>query len=362
MWSQADSTATNVLDAKVVQNNTTLTGDLNSAISAAQKLLTAASTLKLNPSGTVPALAGEQQALLGVLTTFAADLVKNPCGILKLGACFAAGTKLLTPLGWWPVEELYEGMLVRSRPEDDPHAETRWNAVEAKFVRTGRVLHLHVGGEVIRTTAEHPFYVFGQGWTAAGALQAGDWLSTMSGGWAAVEEVFDTGCYETVYNVRVTQDHTYFVGSEDSAFAIWAHNAECAVSIDKKGTQKKLGDLYTEIAKQIYQNLVSNYQGNTTLAVTQATVNGSTKYIVAIYGGAQFFAQLAAKIVAAYGSGFVPVEAGGVHAEQYLYMNYTGITAIGISNKDGPCPTCKTYFRGVGFYDVWWNKENLYLD
>ncbi len=29
MWSQADSTATNVLDDKVVQNNTTLTGDLN---------------------------------------------------------------------------------------------------------------------------------------------------------------------------------------------------------------------------------------------------------------------------------------------------------------------------------------------
>ncbi len=137
MCSQAVSTATNFLDAKVVQNNTTLTGDLNSAISAAQKLLTAASTLKLDPSGTVPALAGEQQALLGVLTTFAADLVKNPCGILKLGACFAAGTKVLTPLGWWPVEELYEGMLVRSRPEDDPHAETRWNAVEVNSCRRG---------------------------------------------------------------------------------------------------------------------------------------------------------------------------------------------------------------------------------
>ncbi len=225
MWSQADSTATNVLDAKVVQNNTTLTGDLNSAISAAQKLLTAASTLKLDPSGTVPALAGEQQALLGVLKTFADDLVKNPCGILKPGACFAAGTKLLTPLGWWPVEELEEGMLVRSRPEDDPHAETRWNAVEATFVRTGRVLHLHVAGEVIRTTEEHPFYVFRQGWTAAGALQAGDWLSTLSGGWAAVDEVYDTGCYETVYNIRVAEDHTYFVGSEEWGFGVWVHNA-----------------------------------------------------------------------------------------------------------------------------------------
>ncbi len=113
------------------------------------------------------------------------------------------------------MEELYEGMLVRSRPEDAPHAETRWNAVEATFVRTGRVLHLHVGGEVIRTTPEHPFYVFRQSWTAAGALQAGDWLSTLSGGWAEVEEVYDTGCYETVYNVRVAEDHTYLVGGEE---------------------------------------------------------------------------------------------------------------------------------------------------
>ncbi len=134
---------------------------------------------------------------------------------LKLGACFAAGTKLLTPLGWWPVEELYEGMLVRSRPEDDPHAETRWNAVEATFVRSGRVLHLHVGGEVIRTAEEHPFYEFRQGWTAAGALQAGDWVSTLAGGWAAVEEVYDTGCYETVYNIRVAEDHTYYPGTQE---------------------------------------------------------------------------------------------------------------------------------------------------
>ncbi len=40
-------------------------------------------------------------------------------------------------------------------------------------MQTGRVLHLHVGGEVIHTTEEHPFYVFRQGWTPAGALNPG---------------------------------------------------------------------------------------------------------------------------------------------------------------------------------------------
>ncbi len=78
MWSQADSTATNVLNANVVQGNTTLNTDLNNALSAARTLLNAASTLKISPSGAVTALAGEQNALLGVLKSFADDLVKNP--------------------------------------------------------------------------------------------------------------------------------------------------------------------------------------------------------------------------------------------------------------------------------------------
>ncbi len=232
LWSLADGTMVNQLTPVLVNGNTTLTGDLNAVLTAAKALSDKLASLKASPTGagggvTLGQLSSAQQTLQAALVKLGADLETNPCGILELGACFAAGTKLLTPLGWWPVEELYEGMLVRSRPEGDPHTETRWNTVEAKFVRTGRVLHLHVGGEVIRTTPEHPFYVFDRGWTAAGALQPGDWLSTMSGGWAAVEEVFDTGLDETVYNVRVAQDHTYFVGDDGWEEPLWAHNT-CA--------------------------------------------------------------------------------------------------------------------------------------
>jgi hypothetical protein len=28
-----------------------------------------------------------------------------------------------------------------------------------------------------------------------------------------IEEIFDTGIYETVYNLRVSNEHTYFVGT-----------------------------------------------------------------------------------------------------------------------------------------------------
>lgn len=42
------------------------------------------------------------------------------------------------------------------------------------FQRLGRILVLRVGGQEIRTTAEHPFWVWGKGWTASAALQVGD--------------------------------------------------------------------------------------------------------------------------------------------------------------------------------------------
>ncbi|MCE9531913.1 MAG: HINT domain-containing protein [Planctomycetes bacterium] len=49
----------------------------------------------------------------------------------------------------------------------------------------------------------------------------------MDAGWSTVEEVFDTGEYERVYNLRVAEWHTYFVGGEGWSEAVWAHNTAC---------------------------------------------------------------------------------------------------------------------------------------
>jgi len=59
----------------------------------------------------------------------------------------------------------------------------------------------------------------------AAQLQPGDLLSSHDGQWVPVEEVYDTGEPETVYNLRVADFHTYFVGSEEWGFSVWAHNA-----------------------------------------------------------------------------------------------------------------------------------------
>jgi RHS repeat-associated protein len=183
---------------------------------------------------------GDETALAEALGSAGVDAVNLGYGIKDLAqlarqlgrqgfidfflSCFAAETPLEVPGGWRRIEELRRGDVVLSRAEGDPCGQVEAKVVEATFRRIGRVLHVHMRGQVIRTTAEHRFYVAGQGWRAAGALRPGDRLLMREAGWVSVEEVFDTGEYEWVYNVRVADFHTYFVGCEEWGFAVWAHN------------------------------------------------------------------------------------------------------------------------------------------
>ena len=38
------------------------------------------------------------------------------------------------------------------------------------FPTRKRIIHLHLGGKVIRTTADHPLYIEGKGWVNAGDM------------------------------------------------------------------------------------------------------------------------------------------------------------------------------------------------
>ncbi len=142
-------------------------------------------------------------------------------------ACFAAGTPLRTPAGYKMIVEFKTGDQILSRAEDNPEGPIEVKTVEEVFERYAFILHLHVPGQVIRTTGEHPFYVQEKGWLPAHDLKIGDLLKTEEGGWVVVEDLLDTGEYETVYNFRIAEYHTYFVGGEDWGFSVWAHNANC---------------------------------------------------------------------------------------------------------------------------------------
>jgi hypothetical protein len=142
-----------------------------------------------------------------------------------LRSCFTAGTPLLTPEGSKPIEQFQAGDLVLSREEDDPTSPVLARHVLQVFVRVAPILNLYVGGRIIGTTGEHPFYVKGKGWTAAGELRTGDILLSHDGWEIPIEGIEDTRRIETVYNMEVEEDHTYFVGCAEWGWNVWSHNA-----------------------------------------------------------------------------------------------------------------------------------------
>lgn len=70
------------------------------------------------------------------------------------------------------------------------------------------------------TTANHPFWVQGKGWTKVEDLKPGDEMLTYDGIKATVKHVSLNNSEAEVYNLEVEDFHTYFVESP----GIWVHN------------------------------------------------------------------------------------------------------------------------------------------
>jgi hypothetical protein len=263
---------------------------------------------------------------------------------------------MLTPDGHRAIEELRPGDKVLARSEYDPTGALEVKEVEEVFVRLAAVLHLHVGGQVIGTTAEHPFYERVKGWVAARELEAGDELSTHDGRWVLVEEMLDTGEVATVYNVRVADYHTYFVGARDWGFSVWAHN-ECRSYSKADPATKQDGERFVESARRWRNTIDAEYRGGVTIAVTE--VNGVECVTLFANAGRQGRQMPQSEINAfrarVQAAGALYERASGtVHAEEMSHRANPEARAIGISNRNGPCPQCDTYFDQVGFYNIYW--------
>jgi hypothetical protein len=157
------------------------------------------------------------------------DAAGRALGQRPQDGCFS-GRMLIDVLGGNKrADEIRERELVASRDEFDPNGPVEYKEVQEVFVHTAAIFNLHVSGEIIETTGKHPFYVVGQGWVEAAALRMGDLLLGRDGEFLLVQGVAPSGVVETLYNWRVQDYHTYFVGSAASGFTVWAHNA-CAIS------------------------------------------------------------------------------------------------------------------------------------
>ena len=167
---------------------------------------------------------------------------------LYLQYCFAAGTPLLTPHGAKAIEELQVGDLVLSRDEHDATGPVEAKVIEEVFRRFGQVMWLTVAGQRIGTTSEHPFWVVGKGWLPAGDLCAGDRLVGIDGQTVCVEAK-EPGEWQAVYNLRIADHHTYFVGCDEWGFSVWAHNAGYGINAATEAKDLGVAQLIRELEK-----------------------------------------------------------------------------------------------------------------
>jgi len=181
--------------------------------------------------------------------------------------CFVAGTPVQMADGTTePIEQVREGDLVKSR--NPRTGQTEAKRVDRTYVRVApQVVTLtFMDGNTHQTqaftcTPEHPFYVDGRGFVQAGDLgigtsivtRAGPALTLSAASWSALPAPAtglalgggqSSGSAQgyRVYNLRVEDDHSYFVGTAHGGTCV--HNADYPIvlkaygplGVDLKGT------------------------------------------------------------------------------------------------------------------------------
>ena len=142
-----------------------------------------------------------------------------PCHILRQGT-FLLGFLLTFVTELWynkyrhrRIDEIKVGDKVWAFNVETGEAELK--TVTKVYVHAvNEVLHLYTDEGDIDTTANHPFYVVGKGWVAAGDLVVGDEVFNLDGTTSvvlgsAIEKLDEP---VLVYNLEVEDFHSYFVG------------------------------------------------------------------------------------------------------------------------------------------------------
>jgi intein/homing endonuclease len=166
------------------------------------------------------------------------------------------------------------GDWVLAQDESDPDAVPTLRQVEEVFENQAQVMVLGLGGREIETTPEHPFWVRDKGWTAAGEIETGEELRSHDGQWIPLDSRYITDNLVTVYNMRVAENHTYFVGSPLWGFSVWAHNSCDILKVSElRGRQMPIEFMGNKIKKYKRQMPSQGGYGNF-LPIQVAIVDG----------------------------------------------------------------------------------------
>jgi intein/homing endonuclease len=158
---------------------------------------------------------------------------------------------VLTDEGEKNIEDIKVGDKVLSK--DEATGEVAYKEVTATFNHeTDEIYKIHVGGQAIESTFNHPFYVKDKGWTFVKDLKPGDLLVQSDGNTLKIDSIELEHKQVTVYNMTVDEFHTYFV----SDLGIWVHNTNCNFSqfrnfdthyekhvLGKHGGKKEFGNI-----------------------------------------------------------------------------------------------------------------------
>ena len=127
--------------------------------------------------------------------------------------CFTGDTLVAAENGQKRIDEIEVGDKVWAFNVETRESELK--TVTKVYVHSvDEILHLYTDEGDIDTTANHPFYVIGKGWVAAGDLAVGDKVFNLDGTTSvvlgsAIEKLDEP---VLVYNLEVEDFHSYFVG------------------------------------------------------------------------------------------------------------------------------------------------------
>ena len=171
-----------------------------------------------------------------------------PC----FGACFVAGTQVLTDKGLKNIEDIKVGDFVLSKDEVTKKSDYKpvVNLFVTHPVKLYTITYKDAVGDAyeIKVSGEHPFWVADKGWIAARLLTIDDRLVITDDKTVVItditNEVAPEGKAFTTYNFEVADTHTYFVlqeGKLDGCFAVWVHNTgACKITYNKKDQVTRL--------------------------------------------------------------------------------------------------------------------------
>ena len=169
-------------------------------------------------------------------------------GMTTTMKCFVAGTLVLTASGLVAIENIKPGDMVYAADAETLEVSTK-QILETYIRETSSLVHLTINGENIISTYDHPYYVKDKGFVSAESLWIGAELIDKNGNTLYVEQIYHEKLdnqFKTVYNFKVEDYHTYFVG--DSSLLV--HNAEYSPTKPRYGERRISDEEYDELRSQ----------------------------------------------------------------------------------------------------------------